>query len=238
MSKFIIFANARSGSTSLAKLLDESPDVKLSLETFHPGYSKWNPGERDYSSYIKDSETMNESIDEIISKFTAMKVLAYQFPEDIYFTMLNRKDFKIVLLRRKNLAQMSLSALIAEQTSIYHKSEMDEEKYKNLKPINIEKMREMIEYVKETDETYLSYLKSNRKGEYLHLFYEDLYSDDMEKNREKITEICRFLEISLPPDSAIEKYMKPTNSKQNQNDIYKKVPNWKVIEKTFPGIFN
>jgi len=237
MSKFIIFANARSGSTSLAKLLDESPDVKLSLETFHPDYSKWNPGERDYSSYIKNPETMNIALDEIFNKFTAMKVLAYQFPEEIYFSMLGRKDIKIILLQRNNLAQMALSALIAEQTSIYHKYEVNEEKYKNLKPINIQKMREMIEYVGETDETYYSFLKNNREGEHVHLYYEDLYSENMDKNRGKIIQICKFLDVSVPPESAIEKWMKPSNSKQNQNNLYTKVPNWKEIKLVFPEIF-
>ncbi|MBD3280690.1 hypothetical protein GF389_04155, partial [Candidatus Dojkabacteria bacterium] len=45
MTKFAIFAHARSGSTSLAQVLAASPDVNMTIEPFHPDYSKWNPEE-------------------------------------------------------------------------------------------------------------------------------------------------------------------------------------------------
>lgn len=73
-SNFVIFANARSGSASLAKLLNKSPDVYLAMEPFHPKYSDWNPEERNYSKFIEDSQTMNKSLDELFSKYNAMKV--------------------------------------------------------------------------------------------------------------------------------------------------------------------
>src|SRR3989344_1983765 len=44
MSKFVIFATARSGSTSLAEVLGKSKDVKLCFEPFNADYPKWNPG--------------------------------------------------------------------------------------------------------------------------------------------------------------------------------------------------
>ena len=79
MNKFAIFAGARTGSTSLAKVLSESPDVKMEIEPFHEGFSKWNPKEKNYSELIKDPQTMNSALDELFSKYTAIKVLTYQF---------------------------------------------------------------------------------------------------------------------------------------------------------------
>jgi len=238
MSKFVLFANARSGSTSLAKLLDESPDVKLCMEPFHPKYSTWNPQGRDYSKFIKDPKTMNQSLDEIFSKYTAMKVLEYQISEEIYLTMLGRRDLKIILLQRKNLSKAALSSLIGQQTSIWQRDEMDESKYKDLKSIDLQEIKKIVDYIGELNEMYADFLERNRKGEYIHLYYEDLFSEDMVKNKKTVSEICKFLDILPPNEGVIEKYMKPSNSKQNQDDLYKKVPNRKEIEKHFPGIFD
>lgn len=237
MTKFVIFANARSGSTSLARLLGESSDVKLCPEPFHPNFSKWKPGRKNYSEIIKDSETMNQALDEIFSKHTATKALIYQFSKSIYLTMLARKELKIVLLCRRNLAQAALSSLIAQQTSIWHKSDIDESVYDQLKPVKIVEIDKMADYFGEMNEFYAKFLKKNRKEDYMSILYEDLYSEDMEQNVQKISKICKFLGISLPPLRAIEKFMKPSKAKQNQNNLYKKVPNYREIEERFNSIF-
>lgn len=237
MSKFIIFADARSGSTSLSKLLDSSENVKLCMEPFHPDYSKWNPGEKNYNQSITSSEKMGKVLDEIFEKFNAMKVLSYQFPSNIYLAMLKRKDLKILFLRRKNNALGALSSLIAHQTSMWHKKDMDEKSYENLKPIDIPEMKKMVDYMNELNEKYESFLKKYRSNDYLPLLYENLYSENDESNRKTILEICEFLNISLPPENIIERYMKPSNSKQNQNNLYKQVPNYKQIQETFRDSF-
>ncbi len=234
MNKFAIFAGARTGSTSLAKVLSESPDVKMEIEPFHEGFSKWNPKEKNYSELIKDPQTMNSALDELFSKYTAIKVLTYQFPEEIYYTMLGRKDLKILFLRRKYVAQEALSGLIAEQTSQYHKQD-NQEIYKYLKPIDLDNMQKMIDYITDMNSKYESFLEKNRKGEYLPLYYEDLYSEDLEQNTKNLQKICDFLGISLPPKEAIKKHMLPSEAKINYTNIYKNVPNFKEIEKRFGG---
>lgn len=60
----------------------------------------------------------------------------------------------------------------------------------------------------------------------------------MDKNRETITEICKFLDIEIPPEKEIQKYMKPSRAKQNQNNLYAKVPNYEEIRQRFPKAFD
>lgn len=235
MSKFIIYASARTGSTSLAKVLAESPDVKMAIEPFHPNYTDWNPSERNYSDFITNPEKMNEAMDEIFSKVTAIKVLDYQFDEDIYKAMLSRKEFKVLFLRRKNVIRSSLSSLVAEQTSEYHKQD-DESIYDNLEPIDINKMKEMVDYVAEMNEGYAKFLEKNRKDGYMPLFYEELYSEDFETNKSTLSKICSFLEIKLPPDDAIREHMTPLKAKINYKNIYRKIPNIKDVEEKFGDI--
>jgi|SRR3989344_366890 len=232
MSKFVIFAHPRSGSTSLARVLGLSKDVKMAIEPFHPDYSIWNPKERDYSKIIKNPKSLDKALNELFSKYSAIKVLDYQFPEKIYFEMLKRKDLKIIFLRRKNLLAAAISNLVAEQTSEWHKTK-NKEIYNRLKPISIKKITNWIKYVKETTKTYQTYLKRHRKGEFLELYYEDLYSNTYNKNLETINNICALLTISPPPKTAIEKYMNPSNAKINYNNIYRNIPNYKEILKEF-----
>lgn len=75
MSKFIILAIARSGSTSLARVLNESKDVKLTIEPFNLDYTKWYPNEPNYSERVNDQETLDEVADELFDRFTAIKTL-------------------------------------------------------------------------------------------------------------------------------------------------------------------
>lgn len=236
MNKFVILAGARTGSTSLAKVLSESPDVKMAIEPFHEGYAKWNPGEKDYSKFIVDPETMNQALDELFSRYTAIKVLSYQFDEEIYFEMIRRKDLRILFLSRKNVPQEALSSLVAEQTSEYHQR-LNEDVYDNLKPIDINQMEKMVDYVTSLNKTYSDFLEKNRKGDYLPLFYEELYSENLNQNVETLEAICDFLNISLPPIDAIKQYMLPSEAKINYTNIYKKVPNFNEIEERFGKVF-
>lgn len=61
--KFIIFAHARSGSTTLANVLNSCRDIKVSIEPSHPKYSLWNTGERNYSESIKDKRTLDIALE-------------------------------------------------------------------------------------------------------------------------------------------------------------------------------
>lgn len=235
MSKFVIFAGARTGSTSLAKVLGESPDVKMAIEPFHPKFSQWNPGEKNYSEFIKNSSTMKQVLEELFTKYNAIKVLDYQFPEDIYSELLGRKDLRIIYLRRKNLVAKALSALIAHQTGEWHKSNKTD-LYENLQPLNIQELEEMINYSRELNKTYETFLENNREGEYLPLFYEELYSESFDKNRKTLETICEFLDIALSPDEPIKRHMTPEEAKINYDQIYKKLPNYKEIEERFGPI--
>lgn len=123
MNKFAIFAHARSGSTSLAKVLDASPDVNLLMEPFHERHVRLGLGDKNYSDFIKNPDSMNNSIDEIYSKFNAIKVLQYQFPDEIYIELLKRKDLKIIFLKREDYLAGAISGLIAEQTSVWQKND-------------------------------------------------------------------------------------------------------------------
>lgn len=223
-NKFVIFAHPRSGSTSLARVLDESVDVEMSLEPFHPKYKEWNPSERNYSKFIIDTKTLDIALDEIFSKYNAIKVLNYQFTEEIYFHLLSNKDLKMVFLTRKNLFDAAISNAVATQVGKWHKDE--KANYDNLKSIDPQVIGNWMEYVGDLNKTYLKYLEDNRDGDFIHVLYEDLYSEDFAKSKLVLEKVCKFVSIAMPSDEAMNKFMIPKNAKINSDDIYKKIPNY------------
>lgn len=229
--KFVIFANARTGSTSLAELLGKSEDVKISIEHFHPKYPSWNPQERNYSEFITNKVTMDEALNELFQKYTALKVLQYQFPFHIYFQMLRRQDLKILFLTRKSKFDTAISGFVAEQTAIWQKEDLDrvgKDRYFQLNPVPPQRLVDKIDYINELETTYRKFLEENRTGDFMELVYENLFSESEEQNRKTMNEICAFLKISLPPETAILKYMKISNSKINFN-LYQNLPNYQEL---------
>lgn len=236
MGKFIIFANARTGSTSLARLLGECPGVRMSIEPFHEKYIEWNPNERNYHAFIKDEATLNAALMEIFSKYTALKCLDYQFDENIYFKLLRFKDTKALFLIRKNTVMSAISNLVAKQTNAWHKNEAEKMGYSiydKLEPIQIKEIKQLADSTQAQDEKYEAFLKKNKTGGFMQLYYEDLYSASKNQNLKTIQNICDFLGLTLPPDEAIEKYMNPKSAQISLGGVYRKIPNIKEIEDYF-----
>ena len=229
--KFILFANARSGSTSLAETLASSSEANLSMEPFHPKYVEWNPDEKDYAKIIKSEEDMKNALKDISKKYNAMKVLKYQFSKRICSAMLLEKDIKIINLSRKNAFDATLSSLIAQQTNIWQKE--DEKEVGKLEEIPIYKIQEIVEHYDEDNDYYAKLLNDNKPNDHIDLFYEDIFSENNEKNIKLIQDITNFLDISMPSEDVIAKYMVPSSASIESKKRYKDIPNWKEIKEEF-----
>ena len=236
MSKFIILAIARSGSTSLARLLNASRDVVLAIEPFNPDYTQWYPGEPNYIKRVKDEASLDKVADELFSRFTAIKTLNYQLDTKLYEHLALRTDMKVIMLYRKNVVKSVLSAEIAKQTNAWHKEDLNtaaKEVYSRLKPVNVDLITEYTNFISSQHTQLLNFLKNNKPNKYIELVYEELYSEDSEKNVQTITEICEFLNIAKPEMEFIDKYMKVYNAKVNNSEQYKMIPNFEEISRKF-----
>lgn len=236
MSKFAILAIARSGSTSLARLLGKCKDVHMAIEPFHPGYSSWNPNEPNYIDHIKDVDSLDKVVDELFKKHTAIKVLNYQIDTGLYKHLILRPGLKIVLLYRRNVVESVLSAEIAKQTNAWHKNELNEttkKAYTRLMPIDITLVQKHIQFISSQHSELLDFLKKNKAGNYIDLLYEKLYSEDLEHNTQTIAGICKFLDVAVPDKKYIDKYMRISSSKMNSRKQLEMIPNFREIRKAF-----
>ena len=146
--------------------------------------------------------------------------------------MLSRPEYKIIFLRRKNLLDAAISNAVGHQTKKWHKHDYNSAPF-NLKPIKIKELKDWIAYVGGLGDTYQKFLEKNRNNDFMLIYYEDLYSEEFNKNKANLKNICDYLQIGLPKNEAIIKFMTPANTKINYQNVYKNIPNYDEVVKSF-----
>ena len=242
--KVIIFAHPRSGSTSLAKVLDLSPDIDMAIEPMHPSYGKWHLQERSYIETIKDTGTLEQALQEIFLKHNAMKILSYQLPKELYRHMLNIPDLKVIFLRRTNILKAIVSVLIAEQTQIWQKSDFENisgDPYHAIAPLPIdgpEGIRSRLKAFKEDMQYWDSFMSQKAEDTCIKITYEDLFEKGMGQSLECMDKIFEFLRITKPDNGSVAAFTEPEKQRINSKDTYKLVPNIEKINKEFGDKIN
>lgn len=235
-SPFIIFAHARSGSTSLAKALDLHPAVKMAIEPLHPSYGEWNPEERSYVRDVHDIESLERVLSDIYSKYYGIKVLDYQLPEELYSHMLLDPAYKVIFLWRRNLLRAVVSGLIAEQTGVWQISDMNparRESFETLEPIPEETVSERLEYGLYLRRFYEDLVLQRPEHSRLSLEYETLYTGDFAANRRTLEGVFTFLGLEMPTDVDFSPYLDPRQAKIVRDRSYGIVPNAESINRRF-----
>ena len=232
----VIFAQARSGSTVLYRVLQLHPRLNLALEPFCGKYQMWSPDEPNYLELIVDIPTLEEQLAVLFSKYDGFKVLDYQLPEELYTHMLLRPDITVIALRRRNILQQAVSGFIAGQTGIWQKRDLKgdvETAYQGLKPIDLDDLKATIEYACEIRQYYAGILAQKPSHMYLPLCYEDLYTWDVAHNRESFRSVFHFLGLSMPDSQELDNLINPRVEKINNPATYALLPNAKIIDEQF-----
>ncbi len=121
-TKFVIFAQGRTGSTLLVDLLNNHPDIKCEGELLNVRWS----GKRIFPTfYVKNKAKTSKE------KFYGFKVKLYQLydngnklhqnvdPKE-FLINLYKSGWKIIYLERNNIFRQALSNFIAESKGKYH----------------------------------------------------------------------------------------------------------------------
>ncbi len=235
-NRIVIFAQARSGSTVLYRALQLHPQLKLALEPFHGSYHSWNPGERNYVDLVKDIPTLEETLATLFSLYNGFKCLDYQLPEEIYAHMLLRHDIKVIALRRRNALQQAVSGFIAEQNGIWQKRDLNGDMAtacRALGPIDLYDLQSRLTYGRELTQYYTQVLAKKPPGMCTCLYYEDLYTPDLARNREAFRRVFSFLGLSIPEGPELDALIDPRVEKINSIHTYTMIPNARIIDQEF-----
>lgn len=233
-SKFIVFSHARSGSTSLIRSLSLHPDLVVIEEPLHDKYSTWHPGERNYISLLTDTASLDEQINHIFSKCDGFKIHDHSLSKELYSHLLLDQRYRVIFLWRKNLLKTAISSYLAEQTGIWHISDLKgdrEDAYFNLKPVPLEDIERRLKYTYELQQYYRNV--TMKKSEDIRYFidYESLYSDDLDKNLQMLADIFSFIGVSYPQGVDFGNFLDPARAKISTESMYHSFPNADEINK-------
>lgn len=243
-NKVIIFAHPRSGSTSLYKILNTHPVFNLAMEPFHKNYGQWNPNEKKYIDHIQDIPSFQLVLAEIFEKYNGMKMLSYQLPEELYDSLFKISNCKILVLTRTNVLKTIVSNLIAEQTKVWQKSDLNQQTtalYHDIKPLEIDGVAGIESRIKSFKEhiCYLNEMISRKPAEcYMKISYEDLYTKGMDNSFSYIKKIFDFLDLDMPDKEKLIQFIDPKLQQINDVDTYKLVPNIEEINNRFSNTEN
>ncbi len=242
--RFLLFAIARSGCTTLMRLLNCHPEIRCIDEPFN-----LNNFQGQYFERVKDVASLDETLEDIWRCHNGIKH-AWD-PTGTPFTLrpyLNehlvlRSDQKILFLNRRNTLRRIVSLRIAQQTQIWHvTNKSDRSRLANFEfqPINTSylDMGCFLELEREIIASYKQLL-TGHNADFLELWYEDLYESGLTAGEklDRLNEILRFLGKSPITDeatvSAVNALFDPGNSKLNSPDTYRKIPGIDEVERQF-----
>jgi hypothetical protein len=226
--KLVLFAHARSGSSTLYRILQSHPALHIAEEPFHDKYGTWKPGEKNYVDHIHDIPSLEAQLDELYARYNGIKVLTYQLPEELYTHLLLKSELRIVYLRRKNVLQAAVSALIGGQTGVWKVWDLKQEiveHYRDLASLPIDKLREIVEWDHASLARYSRVLDRRPKGSYVKLVYEELYTPDVAANKRVLRPVFDMLGLTMPETEELDRLLDPAITKLNSEETYRLVPN-------------
>jgi hypothetical protein len=234
--KFVLFAHPRSGSSTLLRVLQSHPRLRVAEEPFHEKYQEWTPDEPKYVDLITDVASLEDQLAALFAKYDGIKVLDYQLPPEIYTHLLLMPELKVIFLRRRNLLQAAVSLFIAKQTDVWKVWDLKGDiasAYANLEPIALDELAEHLDYARELRECYGRVIARKPAGARLIVEYEDFYTDDVARNRESARRVFDFLGLEMPASDGLDSLLDPRTSKLNYTGLYANLPNAREIDARF-----
>ncbi len=230
-ARFIIFAHMRCGSTALTHALNEHPGLRVAMEPFHKKYAEWHPQSPDYSTLIRDRETAHFYADDLFARHNGMKVLDYHLKPECYEEMLLRDDVKVIRLSRRNQLQAIVSALIAQQTGVWHADEKRSGNVPRLQPLPLDVIGQQLEAARSLQRLYQGMIARKPPQARMDITYEELFTPDVDGNVERLCDVQDFLGVEPYVNDRVITLLTPGESKLNTD--YAIVPNARQIEEAF-----
>src|SRR5688572_9827055 len=231
--RIILFAHPRSGSSSLYQILQLHPELNILEVPFNENFIRWNPDNKNYRDLIHDIPSLEAQLAEIFAAYNGVKMLDYQLPDELAIHLLQRRDCKIIFLRRVNLLQSVVSVLIAEQTQLWKKWEMTkplEDYYRDLQPLDVYEIQQRVKDLKQRLDFYESVIDTLSEDKALKLTYETLYFAPPAERDAQVDAIWNFLRIAPLESEPLQYYLHPEAVKINSAATYALVPNAQDIQ--------
>jgi hypothetical protein len=225
--RVVVVAHPRSGSNSLVEILDLHPDIAMLNEPFNENFTTWELGNENYLERVRDVSSLAAVLDEIFADYTGIKILTYQLPAELLGHVLLHRDYRVVVLRRRNLLETAVSNLIALQTNLWKTWDATaplEDYYRALRPLDLNEVRRIIKGTQALNAQVDSVLADRRDG-VLHIAYEDLFLAPPDRQQSQLAELWSFLGVPSIEDPRVREYLDPAAVQMASIDTYGQLPN-------------
>ena len=167
--KFIIFGQARSGTTTLLETLRLHPHINAITEPFNLSRAGWG------HQYVDDNRCLNQvsrALKQLTKEVDGFKHLVEQGSSITNSAILDSADY-VITLRRNNHMQTVLSNFICQQANHWRTDRSAVENHIYV-PIDMDKFKSALKLQKTKFKHYDDYLVKNNIPHY-HLIYENFY---------------------------------------------------------------
>lgn len=232
--QFVIFAHARSGSSSLYETLQLHPALNIIEEPFSEDYTKWYPGADDYRSRVTDEGSLDAVLADVFARYNGLKTLHHQLPAALNDHLLLAPGRKVVFLRRKNLLRAVVSGLIGEQTGLWKTWDASRplhDYYSDLAPISVDQVRHGVAELRESMSRYDRLVSRLPERSLLKLTYEEIYTTGRAEAEACLARLFRFLGVEPLVSDQTRPFLDPAQAQLNSPTTYEYVPNLKQIER-------
>lgn len=236
MLPFVLFCEARTGSTTLTRILNLHAEIRCFDEPFNPDYSPAHAGR------VMCTDSLDQVIAEIWHTHNGIKHVAdpsgWPFREArLNHNLLLNPGHDLILLTRKNRLRRAVSVEIARQTGVWQPWN-EENRNKSLlfkySPIPVARLRTRLD----ADERFLEDVNSNvriRAGRSFMLDYEDLFRDAQDQTIDVVNKMIVFLGLDTFQSTTVSKILEisePLTSvtASDSQNLYRLIPNIDQIE--------
>jgi hypothetical protein len=235
---FVIDGLTRTGSTTLAALLNCHPDIRCLIEPFHP-----RRFDGQFHAMAMAGQSVGPVLELIWYRWVGIKHVwestGWPFAENPKLNdevVLGAK--KVIFLRRRNLLRRSISSLISRQLRFWVGTR--EELYARLENVQLRNVTPdvVIAELKRDQEAIqrrlLLFLQHNVEA--MHLFYEDLYAEDITIRQRvaTINDILGFLGFAAIGEDVFQgewaHWVDPNIYRWSSADLYRRIPGIQNIE--------
>jgi hypothetical protein len=238
-SRFVILSLPRSGSTSLARLVNAHPGIRC---LFEPFYIRNYGGK--YHALVNDAPTVDSALDSIWREWNGIKHVWQSFGWPFY----DRPEIedrialapghRVIYIMRRNLLRRWVSTYLARQMEFWVGTR--EQFYARLATfqvpaVDVEEAREEIASDRAAMEHRLQSLRSRRTGAMV-LYYEDVYREEASEMERfaftnRVLGFLDFSPVTLEMFRAdFQQHLNPDIYRWASPELYRRIPGIERIE--------
>jgi hypothetical protein len=239
--RFVVVSLPRSGSTTLARLLNCHDDISCLIEPFHP--SRYGGAFRRASG---DARSLDAVLELIWQKWNGIKHVwepngwPFEVAPELNDRIICGPNRGVILLMRRNLLRRAVSHSICRQTQFWIGTTADFMAHLQgveLRALSAQAVRLEIRRDRNAiDRCAQSLSAANNNGRVLSLFYEDVFREEASEDERLalMNRVLAFLEAQPITHEAFMKawhrHFEPARYRWSSREVYERIPGIQRVE--------